>query len=328
VRIRLLIAISAGLLAAGCGLPFGGASLPSTSQLINGAADGFVKATGLEVTGTFTEGTDNYTMDMQITPPNNAHIAMTQNSLQIEANQVNGKIYYRGQTFVASVLGTSTSGHQIAKAVGDRWFTSKDATPVDVSAFTDASKVKANFFNTLSVKRKDNVSSNGINTAELTADDYVLNITEASPYRLVFLSTVAGKTVQQLSNAKLAFSNYNKDFGIQAPTNVFDIDDKSTWPPEYFRTSINNSRCDDPCILSAVFQNDGGLTGGSAPSTVTFTLTNKADSSLIGSCKVTIKPDVANGKKVTESCSISSSKWTSFNGTYIYNAVADNPSYD
>ena len=328
MRIRLLVVVSAGLLAAGCGLPFGGPTLPTTAELINGAADGFGKATGLEVQGSFTQGTDNYTIDMQITPPSNAHITMTQNSLQIEANQVNGKVYYRGKAFVASVLGTSSSGQQIAKAVGGRWFTSRGATPIDVSGFTDASKVKANFLNTLTVKRKDNVTVNGVNTAELTADDYVLNISEASPHRLVYLTTVAGKSVQQLTNAKLGFSNYNKDFALQTPTNVFDVDDKTTWPPEYFRVSISNSKCSDPCILSAVFQNDGGLTGATAPSTVTFTLTNKADNSLIGSCKVTIQPDVANGQKVTESCSISNAAWTNFSGTYVYNAVVDNPSYD
>jgi hypothetical protein len=327
LRLGTLFGASA-LLATACGLPFGGASLPSTSQLINGAADSFVKASGLEVSGNFTQGTDTYSLDMQITPPTTAHITMTQNNLQIEAIQVGGRVFYHGKDFVASVEGPSDSGQAIAKAVGDRWFTSKDATPVDVSAFTDASKIKANFFNTLTVKRKDNVSVQHVNTAELSAESYILNITEASPFRLVELRSAAGKTVADLSNADLAFSNYDKDFAIQPPTNVFDVDDRSTWPPLYERVSISNAKCDDPCVMSAVYQNNGGPTGASAPSVITFTISRKADGSVLGSCKVTIQPDVANNGRVTASCSITSAAWTSFTGTYLYDSSVDNPAYD
>jgi hypothetical protein len=326
---RLVVVIAAaGLLAAGCNLPFLGPNLPSTSTLINGAGDSFAKATALEVTGNFTEGSDKYTMDIQFTPPTDAHITMTQNSLSLEALQLNGKVYYRGKDFFASVAGTDKTSQEIARAIGDRWFTYKSATPVDMSSFTDASKVKANFLNTLSVKRADNVSVNGTNTAELTADDYILNINEASPYQLVELRTVTGKTVQQLTDAKLGFSNYNKKFTFTTPTNVFDVDDSSTWPPRYQFVSISNAGCSDPCILSAVFQNGGGTTGASAPSTILFELLNAGDNSQLGTCKVTIQPDVANGAKVTESCSISSQAWTNFQGNYIYQATADNPAYD
>jgi hypothetical protein len=186
---------------------------------------------------------------------------------------------------------------------------------------------------TSSLKRKDNVSTNGVMTAELTADDYILNISEASPYRLVSLRTAAGKTVQKLSDAQLTYTNYNKNFAIQAPTDAIDKNDHSTWPPLYTRVSVNNSRCNDPCILTAVFRNDGGMAGASAPSTINFTLTSKADGSVLGSCnKVPIQPDVANGQTVTECCEISSSAWTAFNAVngnvYIYNAVVDNPAYD
>jgi hypothetical protein len=333
MRIRILVVVAAGLLAAGCGLPFGGQSLPSTSQLVNGAADGFAKATGFEVTGALTEDGASYTLDVQFTPPSTNHVTLTQNgTLNVESVAVNGKVFYRGRAFIALLVGSSASDQQLAKAVGDRWLTSSSAIPFDLGAFTDASKIKDNFLSASSLKRKDNVSSNGTMTAELTADDYILNITEASPYRLVLLRTAQGKTVQKLSDAKLAFTNYNKDFAIQTPTDVVDRDNHSTWPPMYTRVSVNNSKCDDPCILSAVYRNDGGTTGASAPSTVNFTLTSKADGSALGSCKATIQPDVANGQTVTATCSISSAAWTAFNNVngnvYIYNAVADNPAYD
>jgi hypothetical protein len=333
MRMRIAIVAAAGLLAAGCGLPFGGQSLASTPQLVNGAADGLAKATGFEVTGAATEEGASYTLDVQLTPPNTNHVTLTQNStLNVESVEVNGKVFYRGRAFIALLLGSGASDQQLAKAVGDRWFTSSSAVPFDTGAFTDASKVKDNFLSTSSMKRKDNVSSNGAMTAELTADDYILNITEASPYRLVMLRTAPGKTVQKLSDAKLSYGNYNKDFAIQTPTDVVDKDNHSTWPPMYTRVSINNSRCDDPCILSAKYRNDGGMTGASAPSTINFTLTSKADGSVLASCKVPITQDVANGQTVTEACSLESSAWTAFNkvngNVYVYNAVVDNPAYD
>jgi hypothetical protein len=333
VRMRMAVVAAAGLLAAGCGLPFGGPSLASTSQLVNGAADAFANATGVEINGAAIEEGASYTFDVQVTPPNTNHVNLTQNgTLNVESVDVNGKVFYRGRAFIALLLGSAASDQQLARAVGDHWFTSSTAMPFDLSDFTDAAKIKSNFLTSSSLKRKDNVSSNGAMTAELTADNYILNITEASPYRLVLWRTGPGKTVNKLSEAKLAYSNYNKDFAIQTPTDVVDKDNHSTWPPMYTRVSISNSECNDPCILRATFRNDGGMTGASAPSTINFTLTSKADGSALASCKVPITQDVANGQTVTEACSLESASWTAFNkvngNVYVYNAVVDNPTYD
>jgi hypothetical protein len=327
--VRAVVAIgAAGLLAAACNLPFLVPSLASTTQLINGASDSFGKASGFELTGIFQDTTSSYTMDVQYTAPATAHIAMTLNGLQVEVIQTDGRVYYRGQDFAASQVGSNAGAQKVVRAIGDRWFTTKSATPLDMSGFTDASKVKANFLQNFTVARKDNVSSSGLMTAELSADNYILNITEASPHRLVYLRTPPGKSVDNFTNLKFAITNYDKNFGTAAPTNVFDVDDQSTWPPLYTVVSVENSGCSDPCMLSAVLRNDGGLTGASAPSTVTFSLLDSGNNSL-GSCKVTISPDIANGKQVTESCSISSSAWTNYTGsTYTYEAVPDNPAYD
>ena len=74
------------------------------------------------------------------------------------------------------------------------------------------------------------------------------------------------------------------------------------------------------------------MTGAPAPSTINFTLTSKADGSVLASCKVPITQDVANGQTVTQACSLESSTWTAFNkvngNVYVYNAVVDNPAYD
>jgi hypothetical protein len=193
---------------------------------------------------------------------------------------------------------------------------------------TNFGTIKATFFNTVGLKRADDVVAGGVKSAELTGSGYALDISESAPHQLMSMRTAPGKVVYtNITNLDIAFTNYNKAFTIAAPPGVFDVDDQATWPPLYKRVSMSNAGCDKPCNLSAVFQNDGGTTGASAPSTVTFTLTDTNGNSL-GTCNVAIQPDVPHGGNVTESCSISSAAWSRFGGSYRYNAVPDNPSYD
>jgi hypothetical protein len=316
------------VLASGCAIPFVGPSLPSTADLVNGAATNFSSASSVEVTGAFNQSGYQYTIDMQVVPPSTVHLTMQENNIQLEAVQLNGKLFFRGADFLAKQVRTDPAGQRLAKAIGAGWFSSKATNLIDMSSFTDAAKVKANFLNTMAVKRQDTLGSDGVKTAELTGPGYTLNITEVKPYRLVSLRIARVASTPEFTDAELAFTNYNKDFGITAPTTVFDLDDHSTWPPLYFRVSMSPAGCNDPCTLSAVFQNDGGTAGAPAPSTVLFTLANQAGGGLFGSCTTTIRPDVPNGAQVTQSCGISSPALRTFTGTYIYNAVVTNPAYD
>ncbi len=331
---KVLMAAVVCFLAAGCGLPFG-IGQASTSQLVNGAADSLAKASGFEVAGKFTTGTDKFEVDIQYQSSGSAHINVTVNTTQIEAIQSNSKVYYHGKDAASTFVGSDAFGQAEPVAVGDKWFTTSKATPMDMSGFTDASKVKANFLNTLSLSRKDDVTVNGVNTAELSDSESIINIAESSPYELVRLRTQPGKTSSSASDLDLTFSNYNKDFKISVPADALNLDDPSTFPPFYQVTAIDISGCTgDPCPVSATVQNEGGTKGAPAPSTVTFTATKDADSSTLGTCKATISPDVANAAKVTVSCSITGGAWTAFvnnpgsNLGFHVKAESDNPAYD
>lgn len=328
---KVLIAAMVCFTAAACGLPFG-IGQASTSQLINGAADTLGKASGFEVAGKFTTGSDKFQVDIQYQSSGAAHVNVTVNSTQIEAIQSNGKVYYHGKDAASTFVGSDAFGQAEPIAVGDKWFTTSKATPMDMSGFTDAGKVKANFLNTVSLSRKDNVTVNGVNTAELSDSESIINITESSPYELVRLRTQPGKTSSSASDLDLAFSNYNKDFSISVPTDALNLDDPSTFPPFYQVTAINISGCNgDPCRVAATVQNAAGTKGASAASTVTFTATNDADNSVLGTCKATISPDIANGAKANVGCSITGGAWTAFvqkGGSYHVKAEPDNPAYD
>lgn len=328
---KLLLTSAMALVMVACGLPFG-LGRPSTSQLENGAADNLAKAKSVEAKGAFTEGTTTYQFDTKFVAPATEDVQVTQGALSYEELQINGKVYFKGSDYLASQITDPTEARQLAKVVGDRWYTSKNAQPVDTSAITDANKVKANFLSTIADKRTDDVMVDGRQTAELTLSDFILNITEDSPYRLVRLRSANDKIVQGISKVDMKFTNYNSDFSLAPPANVFDFDDPTTWPPRYqvdavHQQEVSAGSCGDPCVLSADVENTGGLNGASAPSTVTFVLT-ASDQSSLGSCKATIQPDRPHGQKFTVSCSIQSSAWTNYAGNYTYGATVDNPTYD
>ena len=329
---KLLMTSATALVICACGLPFG-LGRASTSQLENGAADNLAKAKSVEAKGTFTQGTTDYQFDTKYVAPTTEDVQVTQGTVSYEVLQMNGKVYLKGSQFLASQISDPTEAQQLAKVVGDRWYTSNNAQPVDTSAITDANKVKANFLSTIADKRNEDVKVDGQNTAELTLGDFILNITEDSPYRLVRLRSANAKTVQGISKVDMKFTNYDQNFSLPAPTNVFDFDDPTTWPPRYQVDSVSQvtiagtTSCNDPCILSASVENTGGVNGAKAPSTITFVLT-ASDQSSLGSCKATIQPDRPHGQKFTVSCTIQSSAWTNYSGNYTYSATPDNPAYD
>ena len=328
---RVVIVAFVSLMAAACSLPFG-IGQASTSQLINGATDNLGKASGFEVGGKFTSSGTAFKIDVKYQSSGAAHVDLTTGSTTIEAMQFNGTVYYHGSDAAANFAGSDAFGQAAPKAIGDKWFTTSKGTPMDFSGFTDPSKVKANFLNTASLSRKDNVTVAGQDTAELSDSDTIINITESSPYELIELRSQKGKTVQQVSDMDLTFSNYNKNFNLSQPTGALNLDDPSTFPPFYEVNSVNLAGCNgDPCTVAAVVQNKAGKQGGSAPSSVTFTATNDANSSTLGTCKATISPDLANGATTTVKCQITGGAWTAFvqnGGNYTVKAEPDNPSYD
>ena len=326
------MAAAAAVLAAACNLPFG-IGLPSTTQLINGATDQLAKATSFEIAGSLTSGSDQVKFDAQFTAPSTLHMTRKVNGLDVEVIQIGGASYYRGKDYVTSVVGTNAVGQALTKYIGDtRWITSKAATPIDMSPLTNANQVKANFLSTLDMKRSDHVTVDGVDTAELSDSGSILNISESSPYQLIRLRTPAGKTVDGIKDLDIDFSNYGKAFGTAAPAAVFSLDDAATWPPYYTVSSISLERCSgDPCTVSVTVANQGGTSSGSAPSTVTATLTNDAGGAVLGTCKAPITPDAPHGQSKAVTCTVTGGAWKTFvqqGGNFHAAATIDNPAFD
>lgn len=327
---KLLLTSAAALLIGACGLPFG-IGHPSTSDLEKGAADSLASAKSFETKATYQDGGKAYDLDIEYARPT-IHIAGKQGDNEFEMLSFQNKTYYKGRAFLTSLLVDPNAVMEL-KGSDDRWVTGTQLTPVDSSAITDPGKTRL-LLSGPAANRQDDVSFDGQNTAELTLPAAIVNITESTPYRLLRLRSIPGQSQEGVSNVDAAFSNYNQSFTIAAPTNAFDLDDPSTWPPLYRADSVhqetipNTNSCNDPCVLGATMENIGGVNGASSPSTVTFSLTSDADNSSLGSCKVTIQPDRPHGQQFSVSCSIQSAAWTNFSGNYHYRADVDNPAYD
>lgn len=329
---KLLVTSAVALLVGACGLPFG-IGHPSTADLTHGAADNLAKAKSFEVKARFTQNGKPTDLDIQFTAPATIHITGSQGADEFEMLRYGGKVYYKGASYLATII-TDQDAASVLKGARTRWVTSSQFNGIDTSALTDPSKARQ-VLTSIVTKRQDDVTVDGQNTAELTLPVAVVNITEDSPYRLVRVRSIPGQPLQEgVADLDESLSNYDKNFGSQAPDDVFDFDDPTTWPPRYVADTISQTTisgtnsCDDPCRLSAEVENSGGLKGGTMGSTVTFKLTSAADNSLLGSCSVTIQPDHPHAEKFTVGCSIQSSAWTNFTGSYHYGADIDNPTYD
>jgi hypothetical protein len=132
-----------------------------------------------------------------------------------------------------------------------------------------------------------------------------------------------GAAIDGLGQGDLRYANFNQNFGIVAPTDVIDFSNLSTLPPIYTVVSVDTSRCASRCVVSALVKNLGGMSGASAPSTITFTMTASASKAVVGSCQVQVVPDVGYNGTATVSCTIALSGQQG--GAAIVTASADNP---
>ncbi|HEV2953090.1 MAG TPA: hypothetical protein VG015_03265 [Candidatus Dormibacteraeota bacterium] len=309
-----------------CDLPFG-LSLARTPDLLNGAATQLATASTFEVTGAYTVAGSPWLIDVQVVRPNTEHVKVNEKGIDLEGIQIGARAYFRGQAFLAQQLGSAPNVTNLVKAVGDRWWTSGSSTPPDFSAFTDPTRIKADFLNTLLVTRKDHLLVEGTDTAELSDPQQDLYVQEVSPHRLVRLHLKTGSTVAGISNGNIDFTNYGKDFGIVPPPEVIDFNNLSTLPPNYTVLSVDTSGCGiSTCVVAAKVQNLGGTTGAMAPSTVSFAVVDTGSGKAIGNCVATVSPDLAYNATGVVSCVVPGVSAASFVSAQV-TATPTNPAY-
>ncbi|HSP09062.1 MAG TPA: hypothetical protein VLU92_05655 [Candidatus Dormibacteraeota bacterium] len=301
-----------------------GLGLPATRALENGAAQGLAGASSFELTGAYTDSSKRWTIDMQVARPLTEHVIVSDGSQTVEAVVVADDAYFRGQTFLARHMGSDPLSTNLVKVAGNSWWKGSAGYVPRLTDLTDGATFRATFLGSAVTSRTDHVSVAGIEAVDLAGPRADVFIAAAPPFRLLRVRMKKGVTVDQLGDADLRYTNYDRDFHIAAPAEVIDFSDLSTLPPVYTVVSVDASVCGSPCTVSAVLKNLGGASGAIAPSTITFTMTNPVTQQATGSCKVPVQPDVGYNATTTVACTIGGLTGQPANAAVV-TASADNP---
>jgi len=312
--------VLAGALAA-CDLPFG-LGLPSTRALEAGARASLA-ASRFEIAGTYTETGQTVSIDVQLQRPDREHIVVNGPDLKLEAIVLGDQAYFRGQAFLAAHMSNDPLSQNLVKAAGDAWWKGAAGLVPALPELTQPDAFQRTFLGPAVSQRDDHVNVDGVDAVDLSGARADVYISLAPPYPLLGVRFLGHTSIDGLQSATLAYGGYGKDFGITAPTDVIDFSNLSTLPPIYQVVSIDTSRCNNPCVVSALLKNLGGLSGAKAHATVTFTMTATATGALIGSCQAQVVSDVGYNSTTTVSCTISNLAGSA--NAAIVSATADNP---
>ena len=296
---RIVGAIALGLLLAGCN-PFG---LPSTRALENGAAGMLTSAKSFQITGHYTAAGRTWSVVLDFARPSSAHMVVSDGTDKVEAIVVGADTYFRGHDFLARHL-TDPRSQSLVQATGNAWWKGLAVALPSLPDLTDGAAFRAAFLGPAVDRRTDQQTVGGVDAVELSGARADVFIASTAPYPLLRVRLKEGVTVDGISSADLRFSDVDADFHIAAPSPVIDFGNLSTLPPIYTVEAIDTSGCATPCVVLARVRNLGGLTEARAPSAVTFTMTDPITSKTIGSCTVTIQPDVPFNGTTTVSCTI------------------------
>ena len=307
----------------GCDLP-AGLDLPTTRSLETGATGTLVAADSFEITGSYSEGSNQWSIDLQLSRPGSEHVTVTTPDLKLEAISLGNNTYFRGQQFLSAHMGSDLVSRSFVKAAGDGWWKGSAGQVPHLTNLTDGNAFRSTFLGQAVTQRIDRVSVDGIDAVDLSGARAEVFITAKAPYRVLRVRLKHGVVVDGIRDADFRFVNYNHDFQISAPTNVIDFSNLTTLPPIYTVVSVDTSGCGSPCVVSALLKNLGGLVGARAPSTITFAMTDTASRQVLGSCQARVVPDVAYNATTTVMCSIDNVSAQTSNAATV-TATPDNP---
>jgi hypothetical protein len=319
---RASLAVVVLVVLAACDLPFG-LGLPTIRALNSGAGDSLDAAKSFRITGSYSEGSIPWKIDLELVTPRTEHVLLSSKNVNLEAIITDHGSYFRGQQFLASNMGSDPYLRSLIQAAGNAWWTGLPATAPELPDFTKGSGLRSTFLGTAVTSRTDHVSVGGVPAVELSGPRADVYLGEAPPYRVLRVHMYPGAVVDGISDADFIYGDYGRDFGIAPPSGALDFADLSTLPPIYTVVLVDTSACGSPCLVGATLKNLGGKSGSGGPSIVTFTMTDPQSNSVLGACKVPVQPDVGHSATTIVSCTIGGVNGADHNAAVV-TAAADN----
>jgi len=321
-RAGLIGAVVVAALSA-CDLPFG-LDLPTTRSLEAGATGTLVAADSFEIAGSYSEGSNQWSIDLQLSRPASEYVTVTTAGVKLEAIIIDNNPYFRGQQFLSAHMGGDTVSRSFVKAAGNGWWKGSAGHVPQLTDLTDGNAFRSTFLGQAITQRTDHVSVDGVDAVDLSGARGEVFITAQAPYRVLRVRLKHGVVVDGIRDADLRFVNYNHDFAISAPADVIDFSNLTTLPPIYTVVSVDTSGCRSPCVVSALLKNLGGLLHAQAPSTITFTMRDTASRQMLGSCQTQVVPDVKYNATTMVMCAIDNVTAQQSNAATV-TATPDNP---
>ena len=306
-----------------CDLPFG-LGLPTTRSLESGATGTLIAADSFEITGLYNEGSNQWSIDLQLSRSGAEYVTVTKADVKLEAIIIGNSAYFRGQQFLSAHMGSDIVSRSFVKAAGNGWWKGSAGHVPQLTDLTDGNVFRSTFLGPAITQRTDHVSVDGVDAVDLSGARGEVFITAQAPYRVLRVRLKHGVVVDGIRDADLRFINYNQDFGISAPADVIDFSNLTTLPPIYTVVSVDTSGCGSPCVVSASLKNLGGLLHARAPSTITFTMADTASRQVLGSCQAQVVPDVGYNATTTVRCTIDKVAAQQSNAATV-TATPDNP---
>src|SRR2546429_4846377 len=119
-RAGLVGAVVVGALSA-CDLPFG-LGLPTTRSLESGATGTLIAADSFEITGLYSEGSNQWSIDLQRSRSGAEYVTITKADVKLEAIIIGNNAYFRGQQFLSAHMGSDIVSRSFVKAAGNGWW--------------------------------------------------------------------------------------------------------------------------------------------------------------------------------------------------------------
>ena len=337
----MALAAAAAIIAAvpACDLPLA-LGQPTTRALEDGAVASLDAAKSFRIAGTYTDQSTTLnatassartspagvraTIDLQLVKPSLEHVAVSTADVKLEAILAGDVAYFRGNQFLSQHMGSDPLSRNLVKAAGNGWWKGGAGNAPRLPDLTDGKSFRSTFLGTAVTQRIDHQSINGFDAVGLSGPRADVFIAATPPYRVLRVHLKNGVVVDGISNGELQFDSFDRDFRIAAPADVIDFSNLSTLPPIYTVVSVDTSRCVSPCAVSAVLRNLGGMSGATAPSTVTFTITDSASGQVVGSCQAKVQPDVGFNSTTTVACTMAAVNGQQVDAATV-TATADNP---
>jgi len=264
-----------------------------------------------------------WTIDLQLARPDTEHMVVNAGTLKLEAIILTTGAYFRGHDFLAQNMGSDPLAQNLVKAAGSSWWKGSVGLVPRLPEFTNGTSFRSTFLGTAVTQRTDHASVDGFDAVELSGPRADVFIDPNPPHRVLRVRLKNGVVIDGIRAGDFRYSNFDKDFGIVAPTDVIDFSNLSTLTPIYTVVSVDTSGCGSPCVVSASLKNLGGMRPAKGTSIITFTMTDAATGRVIGSCQAPVQPDVGFNSTTNVSCTIGGLSGAP--NAAIVTASADNP---